>query len=199
MMTPRVTRMVVVAAVLGTLALSGAGCSERGVSTDIPVPEGASQETTETSVFFATGRSLLEEPRIVRTAEAYRETLEEWLLATPEINPDVAIVQPVAEVLDMQLEGGVLTIDWSAQILDFEADPAEQRIALAGILRTFGQFPEIESVRFTVQGQEDGEVGGKDVRSFWGGVSLIGQPWEVLRPAPISEDATGTAEPTEGE
>lgn len=196
-MTVRTVMRRAAAVALGAvLALSAAGCAERGVSPDIPVPEDlVSQETTETFVYFATGRSLLEEPRIVRAGDVYRETLEEWLAATPQINPDVAIVQPVAEVLGVQLEGDVLTIDWSARILEFEADPSEQRIALAGILRTFGQFPEIERVRFTVQGQEDGEIDGRDVRSFWGDVSLIGQPWEVLRPAPLSEDEADTFEP----
>jgi hypothetical protein len=62
----------------------------------------------------------------------------------------------------------------------------------------FGQFPEVEKVRFTVEGQEDGEVGGKDVRAFWGGVSLTDQPWNVLRPAPVTDEEAAT-EPEDGE
>ena len=178
---------------LGATALVLSAC---GPGSDLPDPGTVTRETTETSVVYATGRSLMEERHIVDAEDVYRSTLEEWLEAMPVGNPDVAIVQPEADVLGIELdEDGVLTIDWSADVLAFEATQSEQLIALAGILRTFGQFPEVEQVRFTVEGQTQGEAAGMSVEAFWGGVSLVGQPWDVIRPGtPPSERSEETSE-----
>jgi hypothetical protein len=179
---------LLMAALLGT-----AGCSEPEAR--VPEPEGiASEETTRVEIYFATGRSLVQEPRVVSVERVYEETLDEILAAQPEIVTDVAVVQPVAGYRSITLEDGVLTIDWEREVLDFEATPQEKRIALAGILYSFGRFPEVEKVRFTVEGQEDGEIDGKDVKDFWLDVSLIGQPWDVIRPQD-SGDGTATVEP----
>lgn len=169
------------------------GCGDGRLGADLPEAEVVSQETTITGVFFATGRSIVEERRVVDASAVYVATMDEWLDATPELNTDVAVVQPEAEVISISLEDGLLTIDWSAEVLDFEGTEEEQLVALASILRMFGQFPEVEQVRFTVQGQEDGEIGGKDVTTFWGSVALVEQPWDVFRPQPReSEEATSS-------
>ncbi len=193
------------AALAGALGMAS-GCA--GPAPDVPDPEGVSAgvDTTRTSVFFATGRSLLEEYRVVPKDSVYRSTLDEWLEATPRENTDVAVVQPVARVRSVTLDDGVLTIDWDADVLDFEAEPSEKRLAYAAILRMYGEFPEVRQVRFTVEGLTDGETGGKDVEAFWHDVSLIGQPWDVIRPqTPPSAgetneqsagETTGTVEPT---
>lgn len=191
----RSARAAIVALAAG-LVLAGLLGSTGCTAARVPPPAGlGSGETTQASVFFATGRTLFEEYRVVPVDDVYGRVLAEWLEAMPQENPDVALVQPVAEVLSVTLADGVLTIDWSAEILRFDADDREERIALAGILRTFGQFPEVEQVAFTVQGQADGEVDGLDIQDFWGSVSLRDQPWDVLRPSPpiddgASEDAT---------
>ncbi len=172
-------------------AVAISGCSSPGA--DLPEPELVAQETTITGVFFSSGRSLVEERRIVDADDVYMATMSEWLAAAPEDNPDMAIVQPEAEVIGVTLSDGVLTIDWSAEVLDFEATESEQLVALAGILRTFGQFPEVDQVRFTVEGVEEGEVNGKDVQAFWGSATLIEQPWDVFRPQPPPESEESSA------
>ena len=95
-------------------------------------------------------------------------------------------------------DDGVLVIDWSPEVLDFEATDDEKVLALAAILRTFGQFDEVKKVKFTVGGKAEGTANGKDIEDFWGRISLIGQPWDVLR-APVepgSDETTGTGEAT---
>jgi hypothetical protein len=168
-----------------------AGCApDRG----IPEPTGVPQETTATSVYFATGRSLVEERIVVSAKEPYKAALEFWLRAVSEEHPEIAIVQPQAEVRAATLKDGVLTIDWSREVLDFEAEPKEKMIALAGILRTMGEFPEIQKVRFTVEGKTSGTIDGKDIETFWGTVSLKGQPWDVLRrPSKTGSNETTSA------
>ena len=190
-----------VCAIVALGALAGCAGGFRPAS-DLPEPEGVSEETTETSVYYSTGRSLLQELKIVNTEGVYENTLRELLRALPEENADVAIVQPVAEFKSLTFADGVITIDWTADVLDFEAEPAEKRLALAAVLATFGQFPEVDKVKFTVEGKTEGTIDGKKIEDFWGDVSLQGQPWAVLRinkEAPEGAETSGSAEATASE
>ena len=174
---------VVVALVLATVAVAPlSACSLRRTQ-EIPEPRGLAQETTQTALFYSTGRSLLEERRVVDATDTYSATLKELLAALPESNPDIAIVQPEAGFNSVTLSSdGVLTIDWKKEVLDFEAEPKEKRLAFASLLMTFGGFDEVEKLRFTVDGKDSGTIGDKDIADFWGEVSLKGQPFAVMRP-----------------
>lgn len=176
----RAVCLALIVSVLGILALV-AGCFR--VGSRVPDPEGIPERTRIVSLFFSTGRSLFEERRLVDAKDVYSATLTELLAAEPVKNPDVAVVQPSAKVRSVKLDRGVVTIDWNRDVLKFEAEPKEKTLALAAILRTFGQFPEVKKVRFTVEGRTNGEIDGLDVQRFWGRVSLRGQPWDVLRPS----------------
>ena len=145
---------------------------------------------------FSTGRTLVQEPRLINADDKYADAIAQLLGAQPEVATDIAIVQPVAEVKSVTFEDGTITIDWSAEVLDFEATDQEKSLALAAILTTMGEFEEVEQVAFTVEGQTDGEIEGKDVEDFWGRVSLLGSPWDVLRGPKPSEDATEAVEAT---
>ncbi|MBA4371193.1 MAG: hypothetical protein C0418_06430 [Coriobacteriaceae bacterium] len=182
-------RAAAVIAAAAALLLALAGCT-RGV--DVPPPTDLPSETTVTQVYYATGRSLVQERAVVDASDAYASTLRVLLAAQPKTNEQIAIVQPVAEVRSVTFDDGTITVDWSADVLAFEAEPDEKRIALAGILRTFGEFAEVDKVRFTVEGKVSGTAGGRDIEAFWGDVSLQGQPWDVLRPP--SGEASETAQ-----
>ena len=192
--------LIAALALLLTLLAAGAsGCSGVRPAGDLPTPSGVSEDTTETSVYYSTGRTLLEERKIVGAEDVYGATLKELLRAMPEENPDVAIVQPEATFRSVVVEDGVATVDWDANILDFAAEPKEERLALASILATLGQFDDVKKVQFTVEGKTDGQVNGKDVVAFWGDVSLNNQPWPAIKVSKSnpesstpSGDATGT-------
>lgn len=177
-------RAAAACAVAAALLLGASAC-KRGV--DVPPPTDLPAETTVTQVYYATGRSLVQEQAVVDSSDVYASTLRVLLEADPKANEQIAIVQPVAEVLSVTFVDGTITIDWSADVLAFEAEPDEKRIALAGILRTFGEFAEVKQVRFTVEGKTSGKAGGKDIEAFWGDVSLKGQPWDVLRAGEAEE------------
>lgn len=177
-MTGRTLRTVLGGAlVAASVTVSLTGCS----SGSVPPPTSVAMETTETTVFYATGRSVLAERKVVDATDIYRETLEEQLLAQPSSEANVAIVQPTAKVLSVTVNDRVATIDWDEKVLDFEATPDEKRLAQASILMLFGQFPEVETVRYTVEGKDSGTIGGKDIATFWGEVTLKNQPWKVVR------------------
>jgi hypothetical protein len=173
-------RILAAGLVLAAVAVAATGCREAGQG--IPAPKGLPAETRQVSVFFSTGRTLFEEKRVVDARNVYLRTVQELVLASPQTNADVAIVQPVAPVRSVEVTGGVATLDWGREVLDFRASGPEKVLALAAFLRTFGQFPEVTKVRFTVEGRVDGRIGGKDVARFWGSIGLRGQPWAVLRP-----------------
>lgn len=173
---------------LGALVVA-AGCS--GAGSRVPDPQGVPEQTRNVSLFFSTGRTLVEEPRLVDSKDVYEKTLGELLAARPVRNSEIAIVQPTAKARSVTFERGVLTVDWSRDVLEFDAEPKEKVLALAAILSTFGQFPEVKKVRFTVEGKTDGKLDGKDIQVFWGRVSLRGQPWSVLRPGSKSSEESG--------
>lgn len=172
-----------------------AGCSSAG--SGVPDPTNLPAETTQTSVFYSTGRSLVEEPKVVDASNVYAATLAELLKAEPQLNQDIAIVQPTAKVKSVTFENGNLNVDWAADVLKFDATDKEKLLAWASILETMGQFPEVKTVTFSVEGKTTGTVGGNDVQAFWKKISLKKQPWPALRPPAPSEAASGTAAPLE--
>ncbi|HET6351075.1 MAG TPA: GerMN domain-containing protein [Coriobacteriia bacterium] len=185
----RFTRITIGLLAVAVSATALTGCGLRPAK-DLPAPKGnVSQDTTETSVFYSTGRSLLEERKVVGSEDYYSSTLKELLRATPENNDEVAIVQPEAgfNSVTFDKKTGVVTIDWKKEILDFEAEPKEKRLAFASFLMTYGQFPEVKKVRMTVEGKDSGSMGGKDIQAFWGDVSLKKQPYAVMRPPKAPE------------
>ena len=179
---------VLATALLALVALSG--CSRTG--SNIPEPTGVAAETTETSVFYSTGRSLIEQKVVVDQKDVYAATLTELLKGEPTGSAQVAIVQPTAQVKSVTFKDGKVTVDWSADVLKFDATDKEKLLAWASILETMGQFPEVKTVMFTVEGKSDGTLGGKNVQDFWGKISLKKQPWDALRP-PGFEKANGSA------
>lgn len=163
-----------------TLVGGATGC----LSSDVPPPTvDMPEKTRDISVFYATGRTIVEERHIVEDSKDIIKTaLNESLKAQPQDNPDIAIVQPECKVLDVKLDKkGVATVNFSKEILDFDAERKEKALAYGAILETLKQFDEIKSFKFQVEGKEKGMVGGKDIQKFWGDISLSGQPWPIVK------------------
>lgn len=170
-----------VAAVMmpGVAALSG--CA----SGDVPAPKNLAQNTEEVSVFFSTGRSLIEELRLVNADDKYGDTIKALVKGDPKDHPGVAIVQPTVQPIKVTFDKatGTVTIDWPAKILEFDAEPGEKTLAWAAFLETLGQYPEVKKLAFTVEGKTSGKASnGKQIEAFWDRVSLKNQPWPILRP-----------------
>ncbi len=184
--TARNTLLMAVVLLLPVLLLSG--CSQP--QSKVPGIGSAPAETTSAAVFFSTGRTLVEEPRVVDLNKRYEAALQEYLLATPELFTTIAIVQPTAKFKSVTFKDGVVTVDWTKDILAFDAEPGEKRLALAGILATLGEFNEVKKVKFTVEGKDSGTIDGKNVEDFWGAISLKGQPWKAIHVASTDESGT---------
>jgi len=152
------------------------------LSKDVPPPTISMPDKTRSiSVFYATGNTLVEEKHVVKDdKDIIKTALNEVLAASPKENESIAIVQPECKVLDAKLdEKGLVTVNFSKEVLDFEAIRKEKVLAYGAILETLKQFEEIKSVKFLVEGKDKGTTNGKDIQQFWGDVSLIGQPWSI--------------------
>lgn len=184
---------VALAAVLAVVLAAGCTSDTGG---EVPLPsDNTPQRTTIAYVFLSTGRTIIEEPRVVDADDKYADTLAQLMKGVPETEPGVAIVQPDAQVLGVMFEDGLITVDWDRAILAFEATPEEKTLAWAGFLFTFGQFEEVEQLAFTVEGQSEGEIDGMDIAEFWGNVRIEEEPWDIQRP-PSYEETEESAEET---
>lgn len=165
------------------------GCSNNQESSG-EVPEPTSElvegETTAISVYYPTGKILVEERHTVPISENLPQVaLEEIFKAEPE-EYKIPVVIPDARVKSVEVdkESGLCTVNFSKEILNFpeENDSKKAKVAaFAAITETLKQFSEIKSLKILVEGKEKGTVGGKDIQEFWGEVSLIKQPINILR------------------
>lgn len=189
---------VIIACALAATALVAAGCASQ--LSDVPAPKNLPQHTVEVSVFFSTGRTLLQEKRVVDATNVYRATLDKMLAADPQSVKGLAVVQTTAGVRSVKFKDGVITVDWAPEVLDFKGADREKLLAWSAFLETFGQFPEVKKLAFTVDGKTSGTVNGKDIQNFWGNVTLKNQPWPILRPLDFVDPnaSTTTSTPPSG-
>ncbi|MBE0447707.1 MAG: GerMN domain-containing protein [Actinobacteria bacterium] len=175
-------KVVLIGAALLALIIIMIGCT----GSDVPPPTVSMPEKPrEISVFYATGRTIVEERHIVEDdKDIIKTALNEVLTAQPQINADIAIVQPECKVIDVKLDKkGLATINFSKEVLDFTADRKEKLLAYGAILETLKQFDGVKSFRFLVEGKEKGKINGKDIQKFWGVISLFNQPQPIDRPS----------------
>ncbi len=168
--------LIVIAAVGILVSLIGCG------KNDVPSPTMVlPDKTREISVFYATGRTIVEERHVVKDDKNIITTaLNEVFTANPQNNNEIAIVQPQCKVLDTKVDKkGVVTVNFSKEVLDFKAVRKEKLLAYGAIIETLKQFNNVKSVKFQVEGKEAGSIGGKDIHRFWEDVSLNGQPWPI--------------------
>lgn len=171
--------LVVIAGIL-------AGCANSsGSKSEVPPPtsELATTETTAISIFYPTGKIIIEERRVVPVQENLVEVaLKELYKADPQ-EFEIVIVQPEAEVLSVEVDdSGLCTINFSKEILDFPEDSRQAKlVAFAAIVETLKQFDNISEFQILVEGKSSGEINGKSIEEFWGDISLKKQPFPINR------------------
>lgn len=101
---------------------------------------------------------------------------------------------PATTVRSLRLEGETAHLDLSHEVIskadEVGAGPENELLALAAIAATLTEFPAVEQVRLSVEGQQRGQRSGVDVGAFWGGWGL---------PEVLVRDDSVLAEPAEGE
>lgn len=99
------------------------------------------------------------------------------------------ILQPFAHgtrILGLIEENGVITVNFSKEILESKADVAVETALLDAVTLTLSQFSKVQEVRVQVEGKESGAVDGKDVGKFLGHGGLERQPLTPRESAVLS-------------
>ena len=83
-----------------------------------------------------------------------------------------------SDLLAVTISGGVATVDWSQEVLGATVPADEEALGIQSVVWTLTEFPSIDSVRFTVEGRDRGQVAsGRLIENWWGHVGLGAQPW----------------------
>lgn len=160
------------------LLVLAAGCSKTPSVT--PAPKDVPEKTSKIMVFYPTDVDLIGEEHIIPTVKNMPKAALEELFKGQPIAKGIPVLFPrTVRVLDVKVKGNTATINFSREILDLKAPKNVQVIAVAGIVSTVTQFPNIKQAIFNVEGKEKGKIGGKDIGRFWGDVTLDKQPWKM--------------------
>jgi hypothetical protein len=172
-------------------AASLVGCT-RTRSEEIPAPTiDLTKETTSISVFYPTGKIILEERRVVQMSDNLPlVALRELFKAQPKEH-EIQVVLPQAKVNSVIVKkDGTAVVDFSKEILNFPEDSKDAKLAaFAAIVETLKQFDNIKRLKITVEGKEKGNIDGKSIEEFWGEITLKKQPIEIIRKPPKPKDA----------
>lgn len=199
--------------------LIAAACGEGGpqpaapAPTEQPSPEPG--ETTEVTIYYLIEseariwlaperHEVADQPRIGQAA------LEELIRGDPQDPDHFTPIPSDAEVLDLTIEDGLATVDWSAEALEASAGAEVESLGIQSIVWTLTEFPTVDEVQFTVEGKSEGEASnGRIIEDWWGHVGLAEQPftrdvsYEVLEPitiwTPLDGDEVGTEFTVAGE
>lgn len=97
-----------------------------------------------------------------------------------------------ARVRSVTVDGPVATVDWSARVLDANVGAEAEAYGIQSVVYTLTDLPQIEKVRFTVEGRDSGTASnGRTIEDWWGHVGLSGQPFP-RDPTLRIFDASGT-------
>lgn len=180
-MNPRSASLLLLVSVL---LVSLTACSSPAVDADeiddaLFAEDLINTQSDEIVIFYPSTDTIVEERVTLDSdVDAPLQAVRTLFAAEPE-DPKLAVTLPPAEVLGLSVSAGTATVDFSAGILDFRATENVQRVALASVLYTLQQFPDIEQVEFTVEGQQSGSIEGQDIATFWGEVTLRDMPWSL--------------------
>ncbi len=107
--------------------------------------------------------------------DLYKSVLEE-LVKGPESEQLYPTLPSNTVVYSVKVEEGLAVADFSKEIItNFEEIPhssTTEMLAIYSIVNTLTEFDEIEKVRITIEGKQQGEIDGLFIEDFWGHVGI---------------------------
>jgi len=89
------------------------------------------------------------------------------------INDEKSIFPPGTEVLGINIEKGLATVNFNEAVLNnTNVGSSGEALGIQSIVNTLTEFPSIERVAFQVEGKVDGRA-----RDWWGHIGLYEQPF----------------------
>ncbi|MDP2210519.1 MAG: GerMN domain-containing protein [Candidatus Aquicultor sp.] len=180
-------RAVLAIGLLVLAALLLAGCPQRTPdgATTTTKPAGASTTTTEKKIsvklYFVEEKAgtqfLVSEVRSIAEPESMPEAAVEELIKGTKKNNSTSLIPPKTKVLSVRVENKLATVDFSKEVLFANVGAAGEELGIAQIVNTLTGLPDIERVKFLVEGDEEGLVDGREIRDWWGHIGLYEQPF----------------------
>jgi len=110
--------------------------------------------------------------KVEKSAAVARAALNELIKGEP-ITPGAFKVLPSdTKILGINIEDGLATVDFSSEVLKVNIGSEGEAMGIASIVNTLTEFPTIQRVQFTVEGQV------KKAMDWWGHVGLYEQPFK---------------------
>lgn len=113
---------------------------------------------------------------IPKTKSVARASLE-GLIKGSEQQSQKSIIPPTTKILSVNIEGDLVVIDFSKEVLTANAGSSGEALGIAQIANTLTEFPNVKRVKFLVEGIDKGIIGGKEVQDWWGHIGLADQPF----------------------
>lgn len=175
-------RNVAVLVLLLALGLLSSGCGDRtnqpgDSGQNTPAPVEPAPEMMDVAVYYvkATEKEFYlvrEVHQVEKTPEAARAALNELINGNP-VTPDAARVLPAdTKILGIKVEQGLATVDFSPEVLKANVGSSGEALGITSIVNTLTEFPTIQEVSFTVDGQVEKGI------DWWGHVGLYQQPFK---------------------
>lgn len=118
--------------------------------------------------FTADDAYLVREERVVPQTKQVAQAAVEIL-----INDEKSIFPSDTKVLDITIEKGLATVDFSKEVLhNSNVGSTGEALGIQSVVNTLTEFPNIEKVAFQVEGSAEGPV-----RDWWGHIGLYDQPF----------------------
>jgi spore germination protein GerM len=138
------------------------------------------QKKLEVTLYFADyedNRSFLvpETRNILLTDELYKDIINELIKGPSSIDHYPTLPSDV-EVIDVTISNNLATVDLGKRIItnftDIPHGSETELLAIYSIVNTLTEFEEIEKVKITVEGKDEGEIEGLSIQDFWGHVGI---------------------------
>lgn len=110
--------------------------------------------------------------QISPTQEPARAALEELINVNPVSPGAVRVLPAAAKINGINIKDGLATVDFSREILRANTGAAGEILGIQSMVNTLTEFPSIQKVSFTVEGEVDQET-----KDWWGHVGLYEQPF----------------------
>ncbi|KUG04008.1 hypothetical protein ASZ90_018597 [hydrocarbon metagenome] len=139
-------------------------------------PEPPVVKTMDVAVYYLKNSEndiyLVREVHQVEKSEGVaRAALNELIVGTPSTPGAYRVLPADTRILNIDVEQGLATVDFSGEVLGANVGANGEGIGIASIVNTLTEFPTIQRVQFTVDGQVDKGM------DWWGHVGLYEQPF----------------------
>ena len=139
--------------------------------------------------FTADDAYLVREERVVPQTDQVAQAAVETL-----INDEKSIFPSDTKVLDITIEKGLATVDFSKEVLhNSNVGSTGEALGIQSVVNTLTEFPNIEKVAFHVEGSSEGPA-----KDWWGHIGLYDQPF-TRDLAKVYEPAIWVTHPSENQ